>query len=112
MGYSCSTMASFTLDGIVEIMMSRGVRTFNGLPNGFWARGREQDYGAITGTVWKTIRRLTDEERRRTAAEYVGSFRIEPDGRISRFPGLSKEDRRAAEAYGTKKFQERYQKTP
>lgn len=91
MGYSCSSMASFTLDIIQEYFSPS--HSDNRLPSnaitrndyqhiGFWERGRENADGAITGRCFKSLSNGT----------YLpcGSFRIEPDGTIKRFPLLFK----------------------
>jgi hypothetical protein len=83
MDYSCTTDASYTLgiighmfatDGNPNVLTIRGERYF-------FERGREQSDGAITGTL---MLMLPDDYCRK-----VGTVRIEPDGRITRFPKLS-----------------------
>lgn len=81
MGYSCTVRASHAVDilgrhcvkqtGSQNVWHHRNQRYF-------WERGRENHDGAITGTV----HRFTAENM----AVRVGSFRIEPDGRVARFP--------------------------
>ena len=46
----------------------------------FYERGREQADGAMVGTV--------NRETSPGFAKRIGSFRIEPDGKITRFPGM------------------------
>src|SRR5882672_8595056 len=124
MGYSCAAKASFVLDAIVAIMdRDCGMKSSNGLPNGFWERGREKADGAIVGTVWKTVRKLSDDERKIEAARIgggcqpdwigdparkAGSFRIEASGKITRFPQLSKSQKGEAEAHGAMRYEQTY----
>jgi hypothetical protein len=58
----------------------------NSLPNGgFWEIGREHEDGAVTGTVFKPY--LQDPGR----VVRTGSFRIEPSGKVTRFPTLPRD---------------------
>jgi hypothetical protein len=79
MGYSCTQTAYQTLeryfsgdDSMANTWRHNGQRYF-------YERGRENDDGAITGTVYQW--RESDNLARK-----VGSFRIEPDGRATRAP--------------------------
>ena len=92
MGYSCCAKSMRTLKAIQSIA---GNETNNGLKSGgFWDIGKENQDGSITGSVY---RHLNKEERERW--EHLdnldgrvtkrGSFRIEPDGKVKRFPGVS-----------------------
>jgi hypothetical protein len=94
MGYSCAAKASYTRDAIIELI---AVRISNGMPDGgFFETGREQADGAITGTVWKPTGDGHVTKR--------GGFRIEADGRVSRFPGLPATLLRTAETIGETQF--------
>lgn len=124
MGYSCRVDCALVLDAVQHIMeRDHGVKSSNGFPSGFWERGREQDDGSITGSVFRTVRRYTDAERAAAAAkmgptvrpEWVGdpcrragSFKIAAGGKIVRFPGLTAAERREAEARGAMMYAERY----
>lgn len=125
MGYSCTARASLVLAAIQSVMDKAmpNDKTSNKLPNGFWERGREQADGAITGTVFKTVRVLTEAERIEAAAKMggacqpdwignpcvrAGSFKISADGKIVRFPQLTKKQRQIAEAASDVAFEERY----
>lgn len=126
MGYSCRADAAMVLDAIGELMSERGIKSSNGLPCGFWERGRENVDGSITGTVWKTVKRYTEAERIAKATEMsadgvtvrpewvgdpcrrAGSFKIEAGGKIKRFPGLSAAERTEAEKRGTEKYRRLY----
>jgi hypothetical protein len=126
MGYSCTAKASLVMDAVQAIMdRDNPNRVSNALPNGFWEIGREQADGAITGTVWKTVRKYTDAERAAEAAkmgehckpEWVGdpvvrtgSFKVSADGKIVRFPQLTKRQKAEAEANGAASYTERYGK--
>ena len=123
MGYSCTAKAAYVRDALVAHFQSLGVEMSNGLPDGgFWETGRERNDGAITGTVFKRVRRYSPEERIAAAArmskggcemkpEWIadpcrraGSFKIAPDGRIERFPCLDKRAKAAIEAKGLAEF--------
>jgi hypothetical protein len=125
-GYSCTAKASLVLAAIQSVMDKAmpDDKSSNKLPNGFWERGREQPDGAITGTVFKTVRILSDAERAEAAAKMgggaqpdwignpcvrAGSFKISADGKIVRFPQLTKAQRKMAEMAGNVAFTERYE---
>ena len=94
MGYSCTARAHRTLERLAALLQERYplVDPHAGtLSNGWtyrrrrfvWEIGREQPDGAITGSV---IELAPLGERLDGAGKRVGTFRIEPDGRIARFP--------------------------
>ena len=95
MGYSCATKAMESFDQLIIQLKSAGKRT--GKENGwekngseyFHEIGREQRDGAVTGTVYKH----TDNGYCRKA----GTFRVEPDGKITRFLTSTKVQRNVAE---------------
>lgn len=86
MGYSCSLAASYSLEAIQKLLCDHpnGNRLTYG---GHWERGRENRDGAITGTVYKP------HPTKEGFVLPAGSFRIEPSGEITRFPGISAKDR-------------------
>lgn len=111
MGYSCTVRASLVNDAVRQLV---GAKTSNAMPDGgFYEIGREQPDGAITGIVWRL---LNDSEKQHWAHlsninERVtkrGSFKISADGKIVRWPGLSKDFRAKAEQIGAKLYQEKY----
>jgi hypothetical protein len=93
MGYSCSRDATYSL-GVIRHMFrsedSSNVLYIKG-NNYFFERGKEQADGAVTGSVFLML--AGDR------CHKVGSFRIDEDGRVARFPGLTMADR--AEVYST-----------
>jgi hypothetical protein len=120
MGYSYAAKAGYVFQALGEIAR-RGTtnQSSNGLPDGFYETSRvEHDDGSITGTVWKTIKKLTDEERKAEAVkrgipdpDWVGdpvvrrgSFKISGDGKVVRFPGISKAAKAEAEKAGAAKY--------
>lgn len=120
MGYSCSALASFAQDSLVD-QLHGGTGTVDKWGNGcgysgpsnvwttkgrryMYETGREQADGAITGIVWK----YTDETHVRRA----GSYRIEPDGTISRWPGSTIAQRNAAAAQAVVRFIATFQQWP
>lgn len=86
MGYSCTKDASDIL-GLIRHAFNDG--TGNGIKSGafhgFYEIGRENADGAITGTVFENVGE--------GFARRVGSFRIEPDGFITRFPSIKRNQR-------------------
>lgn len=92
MGYSCTAMASFVIDAIMAaVRHENSGNTYKGKDGQlyFWERGRENSDGAMTGVIQ---RMLPNDYCRR-----VASFRIEPNGRITRFYGLTKAVKERAE---------------
>jgi hypothetical protein len=87
MGYSCTKDASEML-GLIRNQFTDG-QTSNGLRIGaatfFYEIGREQADGSITGTLFENV----DE----THARRYGSFKINVDGTIARFPGIRRDMR-------------------
>ena len=85
MGYSCSARASFTLDA---------VRLFSEFDDSsenwkyFLERGRENVDGSITGIVYE-ITGPKDEKGSWPICK-KGSFKIDANGEIVRFPGLAR----------------------
>jgi hypothetical protein len=125
MGYSCTAKAALVLDAVQAIFeQSSPGSGSNRMPGGgFWERGREQADGAITGTTWKLYRVLSEAERLEAAAKQgcpdhpewignpvtrAGSFKIAADGKIVRFPGLSRAQKAAAEAKGAAEYARKY----
>jgi len=94
MGYSCASKAMESLDQLMIQLKSAGEETevSNGWKkNGieyFHEIGRENRDGAVTGKVQK----ITVDRYCKTA----GTFRIEPDGTIRRFPTSTKAQRNVA----------------
>lgn len=85
MGYSCTAIASFVLEALQERFRHNGSGNCYSVDDKtvfFHERGREHYDGAITGTIFKM---LGDSNARR-----VGSYRIESEGVITRFPGIPK----------------------
>ena len=86
MGWSCRTEAMQTMRAIERVMEKKGSTFSNELITPTW-RGmyeysrREHADGAITGTVFRNVGK--------GYVRKVGSFRINPDGDIARFPGIS-----------------------
>ena len=116
MGYSCTALASFALDRLMERLQGaqRDDKKFpsNGwIRNGcfyFWERGREQPDGAATGSVlwWECP---TRDPARLGRFRGRGTFRIDADGVIVRWPSSQTEERdlsaQAAIADHIRKFQ-------
>ena len=107
MGYSCTQKANLVLDQLaiqLRAASGREIETSNGFRwedyDCFWEIGREQADGAITGTVWHVL----DDGR----AMKSGSFRIDPDGKIARFPHTSHAMRWTAYQAGMGKYQQRH----
>lgn len=88
MGYSCSARASHVLkqiDCLDEFDISSPNHKY------FYEIGKENNDGAITGIVFEFIGESNIQEGYLTRpCKKAGSFRIEPDGSIKRFPGIPK----------------------
>jgi hypothetical protein len=122
MGYSYAAKAGYVLTALQAVVDREWPNPVsNALPNGFWETGKENADGAITGTVWRTVKKLTDEERKaeaikRGCADHpdwigdpcrrAGSFRIEATGKIKRFPTIPAAWRAEAERTGAERFRE------
>lgn len=84
MGYSCNVKAEITLRAIQQLdEFTCGHADYKY----FADIGKENRDGAITGTVYEITGPLEGMNR---ACRKAGSFRINPDGSITRFPGVSK----------------------
>ena len=107
MGRSCNAAASLTLDAIVAGQKQLGCETSNGIMvggkhAGFWETSRvEHNDGAITGSVWM----LTPDGNH---CRKSGGFRIEPNGKVTRFPHISRVLLNRAEREGATEFRRRY----
>lgn len=99
MGYSCSAKADEALESLRDMLQAGNqnlpcnVWIGTGGEKHFYEIGREQADGAITGAVWKF---LPDNSARK-----IGAFRIEPNGRIERFPSTTADQRITAEMRAT-----------
>jgi len=109
MGYSCNTVSMMVYDEMIVQLQgasskehtSQNTWDHNGLDH-FAEIGREQRDGAVTGSVWAM---LPDGARCRK----VGSFRINPGGKVARWPSSTKAQRWTAQQAGQGKYQETYQ---
>ena len=100
MSYSCTSRADAVLkvisDAIYEKNGSQNTWTKDGNEY-FYEVGRENSDGSITGRVWLLKGQL---------AYPKGSFKIDSDGALIRFPHLSKDIRKIAkkESYTQQRF--------
>lgn len=81
MGYSCATSADNALKFLMDMITDPNGSSNTWEKDGesyFYEIGRENPDGAVTGTVYRNV----GANRCRKA----GTFRIDPDGRIVRFP--------------------------
>jgi hypothetical protein len=108
MGYSCNAMAGMVYDAMIAQLQaaserehdSQNVWDHKGVDH-FAEIGREQSDGAVTGTVWRF---LPDGQHVRR----IGSFRINPGGKVSRWPTSTLAMRWAAQQAGAAEYQERF----
>jgi hypothetical protein len=110
MGYSCVTIATLVMDELMKQVREGvsanqfttiGGRKYKGQNRiFFWQQGKEQPDGAMTGPVFVC---LPD-----CMARCCGSYRIEPDGKITRFTGIPKKLWEIAETKAQEVFQKRY----
>lgn len=87
MGWSCNAAAGYAMDAISE-MCVKSTGSSNTWEHGkdryfFERSNKEHDDGAITGSVFKFVD-YNGEKRCRKA----GSFRIDGEGRLVRFPTM------------------------
>lgn len=104
MGYSCTQMAAFAQDS-----MLRQLKAQNDVPasNGWQAKGKEyfvdrgdeQQDGAITAPVF---------EIRGEFSHRAGGVRIEPDGKVTRWPSSTAKQRQQAEADAKVEYRRRH----
>ncbi len=102
MGYSYSTRAGLSLEGLFNVIPRGEGCGSNGFTRGetryfFEETRRTRADGAITGTIYREI----DE----TSCVPAGSVRIERNGTIARFPTTTREERAAAEDLGGLNFE-------
>lgn len=94
MGYSCTLKADKTLQTLMSII-GKGEKSSNTwIHNGnkyFYEIGKENSDGAITGTIYRVIK--GDDSK----CLKTGSFRIDADGKIVRFPTTTSQQRNEAE---------------
>lgn len=108
MGYSSTAKASLVLDALMAIV--RDTPSSNVWRDHFFEIGRENADGAITGKVTRfTSGKYGDDKRMGVRA---GTFRIEANGKIKRFPATTKAERDAAYAAGIARYKEMYMPTP
>lgn len=94
MGWSCAHAASETLGAwtaacVAQTGSSNCYRTSRG--SYFFEVSRTEHYdGAITGTIWREIPPLPGDGPDTRRCRRGGSFRIEPDGKVSRAPAFLK----------------------
>jgi len=106
MGYSCNAISDMVFEQITKILQEDGPETKFGNEYyyagkwHFWSIGREREDGAVVGSVFEHVGK--DLCRR------VGSFHVDGNGRIIRFPGSTKKQRIKAEREGIKKYLEEY----
>lgn len=83
MGWSCRVEASETLEKIQKLLeQNYNIKLGNGVPNGFYDVNTRLEHidGSITGSVFKNL----DNDM----CKKIGSFKIEGNGFIKRFPML------------------------
>lgn len=88
MGYSCSAKARYTLDQ-VDCLDEFDIKSPN--YKYFIEIGKENRDGAITGSVFELDEIYSHMDLLRpVSCKKIGSFRVNPNGTIARFPGVSK----------------------
>ena len=105
MSYSCSTKANMVLEELMIQLQVESDKTSNGFSvnwkSCFYEIGKENSDGAITGVV--------NKETTPGFCRVAGSFRIENTGKITRFPGSTKQQRTTAETAGLIKYHETFE---
>lgn len=106
MGYSCTKIASLTHQALLKILQETEQNPNNPTSSNMWMkkgveyfdeRGRENDDGAITGSVYQS---------NGSTCRFKGSYKINADGTIARFPTSSAKQRLQAEQEAVKRFNE------
>ena len=110
MGWECTAKAGCVLDAIEELLSVKGKSAneinLDGEAIGFWEIGKDRPDGAIVGKVWRFTGEKTPEGKR--LCHSMRGFRIDPGGKISRFPLIPTEIKRLAEKRGLEIFQEKF----
>jgi len=93
MGYSCTKQAMDTFEKVMDIISDNGsANTWKHEDKQYFAEiGRENEDGAITGTVYEIfeeVETISTEKNIPSACYKRGSYRIEPDGLITRWSCL------------------------
>jgi hypothetical protein len=108
MGYSCLAISGLVLDAMVQVMQDCGPHPDN-ISNGwtvdgnnyFYEVGREQQDGSITGSVW-------GPSKTEGCVHKVGSFKIDAEGKVVRFPTSSKVQRDKAQIVGHADYKSKF----
>ena len=107
MGYSCAAIARIVEEKLINQLKAHSgseIKSSNTWKHKeyyyFAETGREQSDGAITGSVHK----MCDFNSTEGNCIKVGTYRIEPNGRVSRFPTASKIDKKSAWSCGISEF--------
>ena len=119
MGYSCSAKASEVNKAMLEILQrDSGVKigpsnTWKAKGSFYFADiGQEQPDGAITCPVMK-FQAANDDgtlPEGPCTCKRMGGIRIEPSGRIARWPSSTKDQRREAQEIGLSRFNEKFER--
>jgi hypothetical protein len=102
MGYSCTAISKIVLDELMKLVEHFGESSNawkHDQNNYFYDIGREQSDGSITGTVYLMAGQYSFKK---------GSFKINSQGIIERFPAMDKAIKTLAESNGKKIYNERY----
>lgn len=104
MGWSCAAKAGLVLDQVSNFCVKNTGASNVFAKDGetfFFERGREHNDGRITGTIWRNVGN--------NLARKVGTFLIDADGKIVRFPMISKESRKKFEVDAAKEYSRIYE---
>lgn len=105
MGYSCAVKASLAEDAMIQVL--KETRGPGGNGSNTWGDdgephhaevGREQRDGAVVGTVWAPAPGKPGYARKK------GTYRVEPDGKVTRWPGTTAAMRAEAERRAAAEF--------
>jgi hypothetical protein len=112
MGYSCTAIAGMAAQQLEKMLNEAGPPPDNSsntwrAADGklyFYERGRENRDGAVTGSVYRMEPGYPTDPPGTFRAHKVGPVRVEPNGRIARWPTASAEYRRAAQLWAEAEF--------
>ena len=108
MGYSCTAIARFVEEAMLNRFRHENSGNVFSVDGGkttyFVETGREQPDGAITGTVFKMLPN--------GYAHRAGGYRIEPEGKITRWVGLPRKYWAEFEKAAEQKYIEIFHRIP
>ena len=107
MGYSLSSEAGSTLEAFNDSFSSGSTNTYYAETTGaemFYEIGNESSDGSCTGEVYRVAGKNADGH---DMCRKVGTFRIDSNGEIVRFPGVTRKTMNEISARGLEIYEDR-----